>query len=299
MSLKIIGPDERLARAGNATIAVFGPSGVGKTHLARSLDPATTLVMDAESGLLALGNWRGDSIDLRKIAGDLGLHPWELCRGIASLLSGPDFSDYEIGPLGRIAGPYSPEMHAQYVKTLGTFADLFGKYRTVFFDSITVASRWSFAWSSSQPESLSDKGKKDTRGTYGLHGQQMIRWLTQLQHANLNIVVVGILDRVEDDMHRVSWQPQIEGGKAGRELPGIFDNVLTLGRFARDADGKMLFDPKEGTERALVCDMMNPWGLPAKDRSGTLGILEPPDLGRLLAKIEAARAAAPTIPSAA
>jgi hypothetical protein len=30
---------------------------------------------------------------------------------------------------------------------------------------------------------------------------------------------------------------------------------------------------------------LNPWGYPAKDRSGRLELIEPPDLGRLLAKI--------------
>ena len=30
---------------------------------------------------------------------------------------------------------------------------------------------------------------------------------------------------------------------------------------------------------------MNPWGYPAKDRSGRLALLEPPDLGQLFAKI--------------
>ena len=34
-----------------------------------------------------------------------------------------------------------------------------------------------------------------------------------------------------------------------------------------------------------VCHTLNPWGYLAKDRSGRLDMIEPPDLGRLMAKI--------------
>ena len=289
MPMAFTTPDERLAAPSKNNIAIFGPSGVGKTYLARSLPPATTLFLDAESGMKAVGDWRGDSADLRGMAASLRLHPWELCRAFASLLAGPDFSDYELHPAGRVPGPYSPEMHDQYVSVLGDPAELFAKYATVFVDSITVASRWSFAWSNAQPESISDKGKKDTRGTYGLHGREMIRWLTQLQHSKKSIVIVGILDRGEDDMKRLTWTPQIEGGKAGRELPGIFDNVMTLARFKQTEEG-LIFDPVEGSIRGLVTGLLNPWGLPAKDRSGALELVEPPDLGAILAKIQSASA---------
>ena len=37
--------------------------------------------------------------------------------------------------------------------------------------------------------------------------------------------------------------------------------------------------------RAFVCTSPNPWGYPAKDRSGRLEQLEPPNLGKLIAKL--------------
>ena len=37
--------------------------------------------------------------------------------------------------------------------------------------------------------------------------------------------------------------------------------------------------------RAFVCHTVNPWGYPAKDRSGRLAQIEEPHLGRLMAKI--------------
>lgn len=282
--LGIITADERLAAQANVKLALFGPSGVGKTTAARSLDPATTLFIDGEAGTKALGDWRGDVLDVRKLAAQLQVHPWELMRALACLLAGPDRSDYELSPTGRVPGPYSPEAFDGYKAKIGDPAAIFAKYRTIFVDSITVASRWSFGWSASQPESLSEKtGKKDTRGTYGLHGREMIRWLTQIQHAPLNVVVVGILDRKEDELHRVTFEPQMVGGTAARELPGIFDNVVTISRFDQ-VEGALVHEPGAGMQRGFVC-AGNPWGLPGKDRSGSLAAIERPDLGLLLAKI--------------
>ena len=38
-------------------------------------------------------------------------------------------------------------------------------------------------------------------------------------------------------------------------------------------------------QRAFVCQTLNPWGYPAKDRSGRLDLVEEPHLGRLMEKI--------------
>jgi hypothetical protein len=78
----------------------------------------------------------------------------------------------------------------------------------------------------------------------------------------------------------------MEGSKVGRELPGIVDQVMALHLFSHDAEGAYVLDEKS-SERRLVCRAGNPFGLPAKDRSGRLDETEPPDLGALLAKINA------------
>ena len=48
-------------------------------------------------------------------------------------------------------------------------------------------------------------------------------------------------------------------------------------------------DTERGETRRLVCRTGNPFGLPAKDRSGRLDMTEPPDLGALLFKINQTR----------
>jgi hypothetical protein len=275
--------DERLALPQEINIALFGPSGIGKTTLATTLDPSTTLHIDYESGTLALRDWRGDVLDVRKSANALGADPWEFSRGLACLLAGPDPADVD--------GPYSRKAYDAYAARIAP-AESFGKYRTIFLDSITVASRMCFSWAKRQPEAFNANGKPDTRGAYGLLGQEMVRWLTALQHTKgKSIVVVGILDRVVDDLGRVEFVPQIEGSKTGRELPGIFDEVLTL-EYVNGADGKPLYDDAGNKIRGIYTQQSNPYGFPAKDRSSRLAAIERPDLGRLMQKIRDANARA-------
>jgi len=74
------------------------------------------------------------------------------------------------------------------------------KYQTYFCDSITALSRLCFNWAKSQPAAFSDRtSKPDSRGAYGLLGQEMVTALTHLQHARgKNVVFVAILDSKTD-----------------------------------------------------------------------------------------------------
>jgi hypothetical protein len=269
MSFKIIKADDRLKAVPKINIALFGPSGVGKTTLARTLDPKKTLFVDLEAGTLAIQDWPGDVIDIRKAAAMCECHPWELSRVLALYVGGPDPSD--------ASGVYSSAFHEHAVSLFSAAGVDLEKYDTVFVDSITVASRMCFDWAQKQDECKSKGGVPDTRGAYGLLGREMMRWLTHLQHSSKSIIVVGILDKHEDDLRRVTWEPQIEGSKTGRELPGVFDQVISLVNM-KSEDNKTQY-------RALVCQQQNPWGYPAKDRSGRLDLLEPPHLGQLIKKI--------------
>lgn len=258
--MQIIKASERMGQRGGIKAVILGPSGIGKTTLLKTLPAKKTLFFDLEAGDLAVEDWTGDSIRPRT---------WDDCRTLAALIAGPN-------PALRDEQPYS-QAHFNHVNAEG-MAEQFSQYETVFIDSITVAGRLCFQWAQGQPEAFSERtGKPDTRGAYGLHGREMLGWLSQLQHArDRNVVFVGILDQKEDDYGRSIWVPQIEGSKVGRELPGIVDQVITYQEVQGD-DAKF---------RALICNSPNQWGYPAKDRSGRLDQMEKPHLGELFAKIK-------------
>jgi hypothetical protein len=258
---RIITADERQAEPRGVKACIFGGSGQGKTSLLWTLLASTTLFMDLEAGDLAVEGWGGDTIRPRT---------WQECRDFAAFIGGPN-------PALRDEQPYSPAHYAAVCEQFGDPA-LLTRYETVFIDSITVAGRLCFQWCRGQPEAFAEKtGKSDIRGAYGLHGREMIAWLTHLQHTRgKNIIFVGILDEKLDDFNRKVFVPQIDGSKTGLELPGIVDEVLTLAAI-KDEAGAL--------RRSLICQTLNPWGYPAKDRSGRLDLVEEPHLGRLFDKI--------------
>lgn len=262
MAFKIVSAEERLAQTGIKGV-IFGPSGVGKTSLLWTLDPATTLFVDLEAGGLSVQGWGGDSIEVRD---------WLSAANLACFIGGP-------APAAAKGAFFSQE-HYQHVLSEYGDPSVLKKYKTIFIDSITVLGRHCFAWAQQQPEAFSEKtGKPDTRGAYGLHGRTMMQWLIHMQHVqNINVWFVGILDHKQDDFKRWFWQPQIEGSKTGLELPGIVDQVITMTELTPQEDGAQPY-------RAFVCQTPNQWGFPAKDRSGTLDMLERPHLGELMQKI--------------
>lgn len=258
-TLPIITANDRIKEKNGIKGCIFGPWGIGKTSLLWTLPTESTLFFDLEAGDLAVEGWQGDTIRPKT---------WQECRDFAVLIGGanPSLAEHE---------PYSQAHDEAVCSRYGGHSTL-DKYETIFIDSITVAGRLCFRWC--QQSILEKAGREDTRAAYGLQAREMLSWLTHLQHArNKNIWFVGILDEKLDEFSRKIFVPQIEGNKTGNELPGIVDQVITMAEIKTE-DG--------ANYRAFVNHTLNPYGYPAKDRSGRLDMLEEPHLGKLMAKIK-------------
>ena len=264
--MQIISPEERLAEPRGARILLLGPFGVGKTWQARTLDPATTLVVDIENGTLAIDDMP---------VSHMRPQTWPELRDLIVRIAGPNRSFQPAEPYSQahfdMCGGYLPGIES-------------GQIRTIFFDTVTAATRLCFRYASAQPEAFSERtGKPDLRGAYGLHAREFLLALHHLQSARkLNVVLIGALESVTDEYGRFEHRLQAEGQRVPREIAGIVDIVVTM-HWLEFNDGKP-------AQRGFVCTSPNPWHYPAKDRSGKLEMLEPPDLGALIRKVVPPRA---------
>ena len=128
MALRIITAEERLSHAANkSTVALFGPSGVGKTTQLKRLPEQETVCIDLEAGLKSVQDWRGDSLPVRTFADAID---------IACL----------IGGVNPAAGPteFYSENHYQHLCTAyPDLVQLMAGKSIVFLDSLTDLTRQS------------------------------------------------------------------------------------------------------------------------------------------------------------
>ena len=152
MALRIVTADERLSRAANkTTIALFGPTGVGKTTQLKRLAPSETICIDLEAGMKSVQDWSGDSIPVRC---------FEDMVVLASLVGGPN-------PAAAPEAFFSQQHYTHFAGQHPELVALLASKSIVFLDSITDLTRQAMAWAKKQPEAFSEKtGKPDVRGAF-------------------------------------------------------------------------------------------------------------------------------------
>ena len=110
---------------------------------------------------------------------------------------------------------------------------------------------------------------------YGEMQEQVTKMIRAFRDAPKHVYFSALVERSQDEMGTVTYQPALPGQKVGPKLPSFFDEALAL-RLERDAEGN--------THRALMTNSDGSWV--AKDRSGKLNpAWEPPDLGAIIRKI--------------
>jgi hypothetical protein len=239
---------------------IFGPFGIGKTSLLKTLEEPT-LCLDFEAGLLSVQDWNGADGPSPDV---ISVQTWEEARDLTCLICGPNPAKKD--------GIYSQKHHEFCRHKYQDLVEKIRQYKCIFIDSITVASRLCLEYTKSTADVMKT-GKPDLRGAYGMMATEMLAWVNQLQHLRgIDVILVGGLDQKLDDFGRTVYSPQIDGSKVSAELPGILDEVITM-------------TAVQGV-RKFVCQTINPDGYPAKDRSGKLGVLEEAHLGNLLRKIK-------------
>jgi hypothetical protein len=256
--LRIVTAADRQREPRGTSIVLTGPSGIGKTYQIPTLDPARTLVIDADRGTSSLGDF---PVDIVRPSG------WEEVADLFALIGGPN-------PSLPSSSAYS-QAHFENVSGLIDIA----RYDTFVLDSISQIGRESYRYAETHPESTPRSGGRDTRALFGQHARQMIGGLQQIQRGAPSkiIVMIAILEFVTDDKGRAEWRVQLEGDKTARELSGIVDHVVTL--------NWVTFAAAKAPTRAFICAAPNPWGFPAKTRSNRLSQVEEPDLGKLIRRL--------------
>lgn len=141
-------------------------------------------------------------------------------------------------------------------------------FKTIFIDSITEIGEVVL--------SNAKKNVKDPRQAYGELIEKMNDLIKDFRDLKgWNVVMVSKMEHSKDDLtNTTSYRPSMPGSKLGQQLPYLFDEVFCL-RIGKTAEGK------EYRYLQTQPDIQ----YEAKDRSGSLDVVERPDLTHVFNKI--------------
>ena len=171
-------------------------------------------------------------------------------------LQGSDLAYIEVNSVGDLREAYKWLVGSQEAK----------HFESVALDSISEIAELTLAASLAT--------NKDGRAAYGALNTTISEVVRVFRELPLHVLLIAKLDKGQDELGRITYSPGMPGQKLAQSLPYFFDEVLAL-RIEKNAEGVL--------RRELLCQPDSLWL--AKDRSGRLDRLEPPDLGALIKKI--------------
>lgn len=121
---------------------------------------------------------------------------------------------------------------------------------------------------------------KDPRQAYGELIEKITKQIKQFRDLpNVNVYMSAKMEKSKDELSGMTlFGPSMPGQKMGPAMPYLFDEVFNL-RINQTAEGQKY--------RALVTQPDLQYV--AKDRSGVLAAVEPPDLAKVFSKISGAQ----------
>lgn len=167
-------------------------------------------------------------------------------------LQGSDLQYLEINSVSDLREAYKWLVGSQEAK----------HFESVALDSISEIAELTLATSLAT--------NKDGRAAYGALNTTISEIVRVFRELPLHVLLIAKLDKGQDELGRITYSPGMPGQKLSQSLPYFVDEVLAL-RVTTTG------------ERELLCQPDSLWL--AKDRSGRLDRLEPPDLGALIKKI--------------
>lgn len=120
------------------------------------------------------------------------------------------------------------------------------------------------------------KSNADGRKAYGNMSDQIDELIRSFKKIPKHVYMTAKLDKAPDEMGRIFYCPSLPGKTTTLLTPYHFDGVYAY-RVEKDADGNI--------HKMLMCHSDGLWD--AKDRTGKLDAWEEPDLGKIIAKINA------------
>ena len=150
------------------------------------------------------------------------------------------------------------------------------QYESIVVDSISELSEICYLEEvRREAEAAKQENRKvNSYAPYGNMASSMINFTKKLLLINKHVYFIARLDRSNDELNRIVYNPATAGQKLAQTLPHLFDEFFAL-RVEKD---------NNGVERGVLqCTRNNAWH--CRDASGKLSAFETPDLGAIIRKI--------------